>query len=290
MRGPVQVIGGLVALELGATLAKSQFALAGVAAVVALRLTFAAAILGVRFRLAWRRRRTVPLILGIGGLLAIHHLLFYAAVYRLPLGAAVTIEFCGPLVIALTGARRLRQAAWALLAGAGVAAVALAGPGRAATGAGVSAIGLACAAGAGVAWSGYILTAAALGRRTDDGRWLAPATAVAAAVTLPIAVATAGTRLLDWHLLFTCLVIALLCEVLSYSLQNSALRGLTAAAFSVLTSLEPVVAAILGLLVLGQRLSWLQVAGIAAVVMASAGHTLAMRDRLVPSQPVTPAD
>lgn len=269
----LMVLGGIVALELGAALAKLLFPLAGVAGVVALRLLFAAVVLAVVMRVsprAVRDRATLGLVLLIGTLLALHHLAFYAAVDRLPLGVAVTVEFTGPLAIALFSTLRPRGLLWAGLAAVGVCLTALAdtkGP--------VSTAGVLLAAGAAVTWGGYILVSSALGRRTDDGRWLTVATAWAALLTLPAALATSGTRLLDPWVLLGCLGVALLCEVVSYSLQNDALRRMPAQGFSILMSLEPAVAALLGLLILGQSVSAWQIAGIAAVVLASIGNTLA---------------
>ncbi len=269
----LMVLGGIVALELGAALAKLLFPLAGVAGVVALRLLFAAVVLAVVMRASPRTvrdRATLGLVLLIGTLLALHHLAFYAAVDRLPLGVAVTIEFTGPLAIALFSTLRARGLLWAGLAAVGVCLTALAdttGP--------VSAAGVLLAAGAAVTWGGYILVSSALGRRTDDGRWLTVATAWAALLTLPVALATSGTRLLDPWVLLGCLGVALLCEVVSYSLQNDALRRMPAQGFSILMSLEPAVAALLGLLILGQSVSAWQIAGIVAVVLASIGNTLA---------------
>jgi inner membrane transporter RhtA len=269
----LMVLGGIVALELGAALAKLLFPLAGVAGVVALRLLFAAVVLAAVMRAsprAVRDRATLGLVLLIGTLLALHHLAFYAAVDRLPLGVAVTIEFTGPLAIALFSSMRPRGLLWAGLAAVGVCLTALAdttGP--------VGVTGVLLAVGAAVTWGGYILVSSALGRRTADGRWLTVATAWAALLTLPPALTTSGTRLLDPWVLLGCLGVALLCEVVSYSLQNNALRRMPAQGFSILMSLEPAVAALLGLLILGQAVSAWQIAGIVAVVLASIGNTLA---------------
>lgn len=267
------VLGGIVALELGAALAKLLFPLAGVAGVVALRLGFAAVVLVVVMRVSprlFRDSATLGLVLLIGTLLALHHLAFYAAVDRLPLGVAVTIEFTGPLTIALFSTRRMRGLLWAGLAAVGVCLTALTD----ATGP-LGLAGVLLAIGAAVSWGGYIMVSSTLGRRTEDGRWLTPATAWAAVLTLPLAVTTSGTALLDPRVLLGCLGVAVLCEVVSYSLQNQALRRMPAQGFSILMSLEPAVAAVLGLLILGQAVSVWQITGIVAVVAASIGNTLA---------------
>ncbi|WP_234046751.1 EamA family transporter [Streptomyces adelaidensis] len=267
------VLGGIVALELGAALAKLLFPLAGVAGVVALRLVFAAVVLLVVMRVSPRTFRdsaTLGLVVLIGTLLALHHLAFYAAVDRLPLGVAVTIEFTGPLAIALFSTLRIRGLLWAGLAAVGVCLTALTG-----TTGPLGLTGVLLAVGAALSWGGYIIVSSTLGRRTEDGRWLTVATTWAAVLTLPLAVTTAGTTLLDPRVLLGCLGVAMLCEVVSYSLQNKALRRMPAQGFSILMSLEPAVAALLGLMILGQAVSAWQVAGIVAVVAASLGNTLA---------------
>jgi threonine/homoserine efflux transporter RhtA len=154
---PVMVLGGVASLEGGAVLARGLFATAGVPGVVALRLGFGAVMLGglrrPRLRGDWR---TVTLVAVTGIVLAIHHLAFYAAVARLPLGVATTLEFCGPLAVALAGSRRALHLLWAILAAAGVVLASGFGTGGHWQGPGV-ALALAAAA----CWACYITAVAA---------------------------------------------------------------------------------------------------------------------------------
>jgi inner membrane transporter RhtA len=124
---------------------------------------------------------------------------------------------------------------------------------------------------AGACWACYITVSATLTRRVGDSRNLAPAMAWGALICLPYGIIVAGPALFRPANLLLGLVVSLLSSVLSYSLQMDALRRMRRQLFSILTSLEPAVAALIGLAALGQRLTALQGLGIAAVVLASAG-------------------
>ena len=268
---PGLALGGVASLQCGAAVATRLFPAVGVAGVVALRLSFAAVVLCAWWRPTVRAdRRTWALTAAVGCLLAAHHLAYYAAIDRIPLGVATTIEFLGPLAIALVTARRLSHAAWALLAAAGV--VAIARPGGHLTWPGIV---FACLAG--FCWACYISVSATLTRRVGDSRSLAPAMACGALICLPYGIVTAGAALLRPSSLLLGLAVGLLSSVMSYSLQLDALRRMPRRLFSILTSTEPAMAAVIGLLALGQRLTAVQTAGIAAVVLASAGAAATAR-------------
>lgn len=265
MPAPALALGGVTSLQCGAALATRLFPAVGVVGVVTLRLAFAAIILGAWWRPRLRGdRATWVLTAATGALLAVHHLSYYQAIDRIPLGAATTIEFAGPLVIALVTARRRSHVAWALLAALGVAAIAR-------PGGHLSWPGVLFAGAAGACWAGYITLSATLTRRAGDARPLAPAMACGAVICLPYGIAVAGPALLRPANLLLGLVVSLLASVISYSLQMDALRRMPRRLFSVLTSTEPAVAALLGLLVLGQPVTAVEALGIAAVVAASAG-------------------
>jgi inner membrane transporter RhtA len=265
MPAPALALGGVTSLQCGAALATRLFPAVGVAGVATLRLSFAAIILG-----AWWRPgltgdcTTRALTVLMGALLAMHHLSYYQAIDRIPLGAATTIEFAGPLAVALATARRRSHVAWALLAALGV--VAIARPGGH-----LSWPGVLFAGAAGACWACYITVSATVTRRVGDARSLAPAMAVGALICLPYGIAVAGPALLRPTNLLLGLAVSLLASVISYSLQMDALRRMPRRLFSVLTSIEPAVAALMGLLVLGQQVNALEALGIAAVVVASAG-------------------
>ncbi|MDH6108707.1 inner membrane transporter RhtA [Kitasatospora sp. MAP12-15] len=269
------VVAGLCGLQGGAALATRLYPAVGIGGVVSLRLCLAAAVLCALWRPGLLRERgtglrrepgTLGLIAAAGTLLAIHHLTYYNAVARLPLGAATTVEFLGPFALALAGSRRGADLAWALLALTGVAL--LGGGGLA-----LNAVGLGFAAVAGACWAGYILVSARLAHRVRDGGALALAVTWGALLSLPFGLASGGTALLKPWVLALGLAVAVLSSVLPYSFQFEAIRRLPAGVFGILTSLEPALGAVVGLLFLDQRLAAVQWIGIAAVASASAGAT-----------------
>ena len=270
---PGLVLGGMLGLQGGAALSVRLFPLVGPAGVVTLRLTIAAVVLGAFWRPGRRPApRTLRTVLAAGTLLAVHHLCYYQAIGRIPLGAATTIEFLGPFAVSLAGSRRPSDLAWSLLAAAGVLAL---GEG----GSPLGAAGIAFAAAAGACWAGYILVSARMAGQAEDGGGLALAVGWGALLSLPYGIARAGGRLLEPHTLLLAAAVALLSSVLPYSVNLEALRRIPPRVFGVLTSLEPAVGALTGLLLLGQRLSLPQYAGVAAVAAASVGATRAAARR-----------
>lgn len=207
----------------------------------------------------------------VGAVLAVHHPCFYAAIHRLPLGVAVTLEFLGPLAIALAGSRRRADLGWASLAGLGVAATAgltLGGP--------IDLSGVLLALAAGAAWATYILVFPRLSATLGRADGLTVASLAGAVVAAPLGVAVDGRRLADLHVLLLGVAVALLADVIAYSLQAEALSKIGGRLFSILTSTEPAAGALLGLIFLDQRITAWQWAGIAAVttaaVAAARGH------------------
>ena len=236
-----QVLLGIVSVQVGAASAKQLFAEAGAAGTVALRLFFAAVVLMLIWRPTLRLdRRAVPVVLTYGVVLGVMNLCFYQSIARIPLGIAVTVEFLGPLGVALAGSRRLLDGLWALLAGAGVVLLTEARGD-------LSTVGLVFALAAGLCWGAYILLTAALGNRTSDGQGLAVAMAVGALVVMPVGIVETGTGLLDPWVLMIALAVALLSSVIPYSLELEALRSIPPRVFGVLMSLEPAVGALAGL-------------------------------------------
>ncbi|MFF9816690.1 DMT family transporter [Streptomyces sp. NPDC014006] len=182
------------------------------------------------------------------------------------LGIAVTTEFLGPLAVALAGARRRLDAFYALLAAGGVV---LLTEGRG----DLDLVGFVFALAAGTCWGLYILVGAALGRHTSEGNGLALGMAVAALVAVPFGAADSGTALLQPWVLTAGLAVALLSSVIPYSLDLEALRRMPPRVFGILMSLEPAMAALVGLLVLQESLHWSQWIAVLCVVAASAGAT-----------------
>jgi inner membrane transporter RhtA len=259
------VVAASVSPQLGAALAVTLFRELGPAGAAFLRLAFAAVVLLV----IWRPRLTGDLRLAaaFGVSLGLMNWSFYESIARLPLGVAVTIEFSGPLLVAVLGSRRPLDLVWVVLAGAGI--VLLVGPG----GQSVDPLGVAFALSAAAWWMAYIFLNKRVGAAFPGGSGLAIAMVVGALVVLPAGVIQADGAFGQPNLLGTALVVALLSSVLPYSFDLEALRRLPEAVFGVLMSLDPAVAALFGFVVLGQALGAREVAAIAMVVVASAGAT-----------------
>jgi inner membrane transporter RhtA len=267
------VLGGVVSVQLGAAVAKGLFPALGPAGTVLLRMTTGALVL---LLVARRPPHRLPagsqrLVVAFGLALAAMNLAFYLSLERIPLGVAVTVEFIGPLAVAVVGSRRLRDLVWALLAAVGV--VLLTGGGQALVSGELDPLGVLCAALAGTCWAAYILLNQRVGAAVPGVHGLAVAMAVGTVALLPIGVASGGSRLLEPHLLAAGAAVGLLSSAVPYTLELAALRSLAASTFGVLMSLEPAVAALAGLVVLGERLTAGQVVAVACVCAASAGAT-----------------
>ncbi|MGW6449220.1 EamA family transporter [Lentzea sp. NPDC055074] len=261
------VLAGIVSVQVGAAFAKQLFTVAGAAGTVTLRLVMAALVLVVIWRPSLRLdRRTLLTVVVYGAVLAAMNLCFYAALARIPLGAAVTIEFLGPLAVAVAGSRRWLDAVWVLLAGTGV--VLLTG-----VQGGLLWTGVLFALAAGACWAAYILVTAKLGSQTSDGKGLALAMVVGAVIALPFGIGSAGTAMLDPLVLAAGFAVALMSSVVPYSLELEALRRMPPRVFGILMSMEPAVAALAGLLLLGEHLAPAQWVAVCCVVIASVGAT-----------------
>jgi inner membrane transporter RhtA len=286
----LMVLGSCVSLQVGAASAAQLFPTMGSAGATLLRLLVAAAVLLIATRPhlhRWTRRQWTAVVV-FGLCLAGMNGSFYAAIARIPLGTAVTIEFLGPLVLAAVLSRRVRDLAWVLLAAAGVVVLGLGAHGGA--GPGLDRIGVAFALMAGVFWAGYILTSARVGGTVPGQGGLAVALAVGSLALVPVGAAGATAAVGQPELLLWAAVTALLASVLPYTLELSALRRLTPSVFGVLLSLEPAVAALAGWVLLAQPLGALQAVAVGVVVLASIGSTLfAQRPAGDPPKPPTGA-
>ncbi len=264
---PVLVLLGILSVQMGAAIAKHLFGVVGSLGTVALRIGFAAVVLMLWWRPSLRMsRRTWSVVLGYGVVLGSMNLCFYLSLARIPLGIAVTIEFLGPLAVALAGSRRGLDVVWALLAAGGVVLL-MEGRGQ------LDLVGCLFALAAGTCWGLYILLSAALGRETTEGNGLALGMAVAALVVAPFGVVAGGAALLQPGVLAAGFGVALLSSVVPYSVELEALRTIPPRVFGVLMSLEPAVAALVGLLVLHESLRGSQWIAVLCVVVASGGAT-----------------
>ncbi len=261
------VLGGILSVQFGGALAATMFDQTGPAGMVTLRLCGAALVLVLLVRPRWRGRSRADwaVIAAFGLSLAAMNGLFYEALARMPIGAAVTVEFLGPLGLAAVLSRRLQHLGYVLMAAVGVL---LLGYGSLT---GLDPAGVGFALGAGAFWAGYILLSAETGRRSTGLDGLALASAAAALLVLPFGLASAGSALVAPDVLLIGLAVALLSSVVPYALELTALRALASRVFGVLMSLEPAAAALAGLVVLGQVLTPVQLLAVALVVVASVG-------------------
>ena len=261
------VVAGLACQEVGASLAVLLFPTVGPLGMVMLRLVFSALILLAIARPSLRghSRSAWTGVAGFGVVLAVMNGLFYLALERLPLGVTVTIEVLGPLVLAIVASKRASAWLWALLALAGVVALAGGGWDR------LDPLGVLFALGAAASWAFYILASARVGREFPKLDGLALAMAVGAVLALPFGIVDAGESLLRLEIVALGAAVAVLSSTIPYALELVALRRLPAAVFAILMSLAPATAALAGFIFLGQHLSWLEVVGIGLVIAASIG-------------------
>jgi inner membrane transporter RhtA len=297
MRGvpaPVLVITGIVSVQVGAGLAGRVFGEVTPAAMTGLRLWVSAAVMAavggravirsVRDVVRDRAWRDAAVVVAFGVTLAVMNYSFYQSFARIPLGIAVTIEFLGPLAVAVASSRRLIDLLWVGLAVAGVALLSngwasLAGAGTRhaagiAPGAGTALAGVGFALVAAAGWACYILLSASTGRRFPGSSGLVIAIVVAAVVVTPAAAAsgTAGHgSLLRPAVIGTGVAVALLSSVIPYRFELEALRRVPARIFGIWMSLEPAIGALAGLVLLGESLAPREWAAIACVIAACAG-------------------
>ena len=267
------VLFSIVSVQLGAAVAKSLFDSLGPGGTVFLRIAFAALVLFllVRPKLGGHDR-VGYLVAGLFGLaLAGMNFSIYLAFDRIPLGVAVTLEFIGPLGVAVAGSRRVLDLLWVVLAAAGILLLA---PLGVLGGMDLDPVGVAFALLAGCLWACYILLSARTGSAFPGGTGLVIALCVGTLVLFPFGIAGAGYALLDPKLLLAGFGVAMLSSAIPYSLELEALRKLPARIFGVLMSLEPAVAALAGLVVLGERLEMRAVAAVLFVTIAAAGASL----------------
>lgn len=259
----------MATVQFGSSVARTLFDDVGPAGAVMMRIVFASIVLMavLRPRVRGHSREDLVVVATFGLSLAAMNLTFYESLDRIPLGAAVTCEFVGPLGVAVVGSRRRLDVLWVVLAAAGI--LLLATP----SGSGLNAGGVLLALLAGCWWAAYILLSARTGRAFPGLDGLALAMAVAAVLILPIGIAQGGSGFFDARVLGGGLLVALLSSLIPYSVELEALRRLPAHVFGVLMSLEPAAAAIAGLIVLGQVLKANEWAGMALVIVASAGAT-----------------
>jgi inner membrane transporter RhtA len=297
---PVLLASGIISVQVGAGIAARMFGTVSAAGLTGLRLWIGCLILlGLGARPALRAVRGVitdrawrdAAVVGCFGLtLAIMNFSIYQAFARIPLGIAVTVEFLGPLAVAIATSRRLIDLLWVVLAGTGVVLLGTAGTSLTALvnpSAGYSGspghtvlIGYGYALLAGASWATYILLSAATGKRFTGSAGLVIAMTIGAIVITPVAVASAGSALLRPAVLGVGVAIGLLSSVIPYGFELETLRRVPPRVFGIWMSLEPAVAALVGIVLLSQALLGLQWLAIGCVVIASAGAAFSTAEPL----------
>ena len=268
------LIGAMISVQYGATLAKGLFGTVGAEGATALRLGTGALILGVLMR-PWRGtlpRKMMPALIGYGATLGAMNLLFFLALRTIPLGIAVSLEFSGPLLVATLSSRRKIDFAWIALA---VAGIALLSPPLHSDHP-LDPTGVVMALGAGASWALYIVfgqkAGGVLGSRTT-----ALGMALAAVLVLPVGVIHAGAGLFRPAILLSAIAVGIFSSAVPFTLEMAALTRMPARVYGTLTSVEPAIGALMGLAFLGEALSPPQWAGIAVVVAAALGTAITMR-------------
>jgi inner membrane transporter RhtA len=273
-RSPLgSILGAIVSVQAGAALAKGLFPALGPIGTVGLRVVLSAIMLMAAFR---PRLRALSLaqwraVIPYGLILGTMNIVFYLSLSRIPLGLAVTVEFIGPLAVAVFGSRRAVDIAWVVLAAAGIALI------MPWSGGGADALGVLLALAAGGCWAAYILLGGRVSRIMPGGASVAMGMVIASFVALPAAVATGGFARLTLPLFVAGIGVALLSSAIPYTLEMIALKRLPARTFGILMSLEPAVAALLGVVVLHELLSFRQWLAVALIIAASTGSTLTSR-------------
>jgi inner membrane transporter RhtA len=275
------VLGSCSSLQAGAALAMRLFPVLGAAGATLLRLGLAAIVLlsVTRPRVRGWHRRQWQAVLLYGVSLAGTNAFFYAALARLPLGTAVTIQFLGPLTLSAALSRRLRDLGWVLLAVTGVAILGLTeSHGTTAGGSGghgpLSLAGVAFALTSGAFWAMYIVTGARASAAVPGRGGLAVAMTAGALILVPFGACGAARIASAPHLMPLAFGMAMLASVVPYSLELAAMRRAPKRVFGILLSLEPAVATMAGWLLLGQHASAVALAAVVIVVVASAGSTM----------------
>jgi len=272
---PVAVILiAMMSIQSGASLAKSLFPLVGAPGVTALRIALGTLILVVIFkpwRLRFKKEQRLPLLfygLALGGM----NYMFYLSIQTIPLGIAVALEFTGPLAVALFSSRRPVDFIWVVLAVLGLWFLLPLGQSVSQ----IDLTGAALALGAGACWAVYILTGQRAGEEHGPAT-VALGSLIAAVIFVPIGMAQATDSIWQWSILPVGLAVAILSTALPYSLEMIALTRLPTRIFGTLMSMEPALAAISGMIFLGETLTLVQTLALCSIIAASMGSTLTMR-------------
>lgn len=267
------VLLAIISVQGGAAIAKGLFPVIGAASTASLRIGLSAIILLIAYRPNLRKltavqwKAVIPYGLALGAM----NVIFYMAIKRIPLGLGVTLEFIGPLLVAVFSSKRRLDYLWVLLAAAGIALIA---PWKEQ---GIDPIGVLLALLAGGFWAAYILLGGKISKLMNGGEAVSVGMLFATLLVVPFGIGSGGFNSLTPSLLMAGAALALLSSAIPFTLEMNALGKLPARTFSILMSLEPAAAALCGLVLLNERLSFNECMAVALVVIASAGATVTAR-------------
>ncbi|WP_431710364.1 EamA family transporter [Glutamicibacter uratoxydans] len=269
LRGTALALGSGISNQAGAAMGAMAFGVLGPVGVVAIRQILTALVLNVFVRVTWGRLSAGQWrpIIGLALSFSMMNLCLYAAIERIGLGLAVTLEFLGPLAVALAGSRRATDAVFVLIAGGGVLLLVRPGPST-------DLLGILLALAAAVGWAYYILFNRSAGARLPGLQGTAAASACTTVLWVPVAVfwfLQHPPTLLALGLAAGCAMLSLL---VPYVFDLLCLRDLSAATFGVLTSINPIWAVLVGMVLLDQQPGWVELAGIGLIVLGASLHSL----------------
>lgn len=264
----------VISVQFGAAVARELFPVIGPGGTVWLRLSIAILFLTVIFRpTIWKTFRAHPmLMIGFGMSIALSTLFFYMAVERIPLGIAISIEFLGPLVVAVANARHWRDRLWIVLAAASLAML------IPDIGTNIDPLGMLAALVAGVFWGLYIVLSPKVGAVANEFDGLVVALIVAWCIMLIPGITQGGTNLLRFDILWQSLLMGLAAAVIPFTCEFSALQRIPARVYGVLVCTEPIAGTIIGFVVLNELLSFQALLAVLGVTIASVGATLSNKE------------
>lgn len=264
------VLLAIISVQCGAAIAKSLFPAIGAAGTASIRIGVSAIILLIAYRpnLKAITREQWKIVVPYGLSLGAMNLIFYLAIERIPIGLAVTLEFIGPLLVAIVGSKRLVDYCWVLLAAIGIALIAPWKNDR------VDVIGVAFALLAGALWAAYIVLGGKISKIMNSGQAVSTGMLFAALLILPFGFYENGLANLTPKLFGMGIALALLSSAIPFTLEMKALGQLPPRTFSILMSLEPAAASICAFIFLQEHLSFYEILAVVCVVIASAGSTL----------------
>ncbi|WP_281632701.1 EamA family transporter [Flavobacterium luteolum] len=264
------VLLAIISVQFGAAIAKTLFPTIGAAGTASMRIGISAIILLFAYRTnlktitAKQWKLVIPYGLSLGAM----NLIYYFAIERIPIGLAVTLEFVGPLILAIAGSKRLVDYCWVLLAAIGILLIAPWANNR------LDPVGILCALLAGAFWSAYIVLGGKVSKIMNDGDAVTIGMLFATILVLPFGLLESGLNNLTPKLFGMGIALALLSSAIPFTLEMKALGKLPPRTFSILMSLEPAAASICAFIFLKESLNFYEILAVVCVVIASAGSTL----------------